>query len=187
MTENCNIVKFNSIDLDNLRLKVPVILNNGDKIMYSENFPLIEIGDEKNMKMMSNTMNAHPAIYPQPEKAGEIQYEMIDENVIKFMDKLKYVCIKIKSPEKKPKLKSCKYIILEESENTLVFVTMDDKLIESYELDYDYRQVAIIIQFVGLIITKFGQCKFKFKVRKKILGNTVRESQHYQFARTGRR
>ena len=48
MTENCNIVKFNSIDLDNLRLKVPVILNNGDKIMYSENFPLIEIGDEKN-------------------------------------------------------------------------------------------------------------------------------------------
>jgi hypothetical protein len=176
MTENYNknnCILFNSIDLDNLQLKDPVMLSNGDKMMYSVNCPLIEIGDGQNMKMVSNTMDAHPAIYPQPETAGEVQYEMIDEKVIKFMDKLKYVCIKQKSPEKKPRFKLlCKYIILEESGDTELFYMGADNELEPYIdiPDSGGHEVAIVIQFVGLLITKFEQCKFKFRVRQKIIG-----------------
>jgi hypothetical protein len=173
MTEH--YTQFDKIDIDEIQLKDPVLLNNGDRMMYSINMPLIQIGEENSMKMLLNPQQQKKDLfcksnYTQNLNSNAFLFQNLDPNAIRFFDKLKAYLFNMRPPPKKTKLRSTEFIIFEDSVNTKVSCKKGNEIMSIEDTDINIHddnscyKAAVIIKFVGMVTKKYGGIFLKFKI-----------------------
>ena len=181
MTEYNTCKMFDQININTIGLKEPVLLNNGNSIMYPINTPpLIQIGDEHNMKMLLNPKPLYKDMFYKENyiKAHNITsnaflLQNLDPKVILFLDKFKAHLFRIKplpNTTNTTKMRSSEYIIFEDSVNMNVLCKTDNEIIPIEDINiYDRYSVSVIVQFVGMVSKKFGGIDLRFKIVQMIV------------------